>query len=169
VMSEIFQANVAVSQARWPGLMGRLLEEDLTALQAGSDLVEGLDGTVLINGIQFTSRRGRVQVAQVQANTLPVASPIITLYGSGLGDLQQVLLQRKQLRQLRVRILSLGVFALVLHVLDQTAWLADPRVDLQQAGDEQTFSRPFFALPAELTLADDFNARIRDLDRKSVG
>lgn len=162
-MSEIYQANIAVIQARWPGLMGRLLDEDLTALQAGSDLVEGLEGTLRINGVQLTSRHGRVREAQVQADTLPVASPVITLYGCGLGDLQQVLLQRKRLRELRVRILNLGVFALVLHLLDQTAWLADPRVDLQQAGDEQTFSQPFFALPSELTLADDFNARIRDL------
>lgn len=162
-MSEIFQANVAVIQARWPGLMERLLDEDLNALQAGSDLVEGLDGTLRINGVQLTSRHGRVREAHIQADTLPVASSVITLYGCGLGDLQQVLLQRKQLRQLRVRILNLGVFALVLHLLDQTAWLADPRVDLRQAGSEQAFSRPFFALPAELTLADDFNARIRDL------
>jgi hypothetical protein len=162
-MNEIFQANVAVIQARWPRLMAQLLNEDLTELQAGSDLVEGLDGTLRIHGVQLTSRHGRVREAQVQAAELPVASPVITVYGCGLGDLQQVLLQRKALRQLRVRILNLGVFALVLHLLDQTAWLADPRVDLQRAGDEHTFSRPFFALPAELTLADDFNARIRDL------
>ena len=162
-MSDIFQANVAVIRARWPALLDRLRQEDLTALQADTDLVQGLEATLRIGGVQLTSRHGRASEAKLQAQSLPQDSPVIAVYGCGLGDLQLELLQRDSLRQLRVRILNLGVFALVLHLMDQTGWLADPRVDLDQAGNESKLFQPFFALPAELVLADNFNARARDL------
>ena len=54
------------------------------------------------------------------------------------------------------------LFALVLQLLDQRQWLEDPRVQLFYAGDLSDICTPFFALPAEMLLADDFNAKIRD-------
>jgi len=86
----------------------------------------------------------------------------LLVYGTGLGDLPTVLLERAGLEQLYVHVLNGALFALVLQLLDQRQWLEDPRVQLFYAGDMSDICTPFFALPAEMLLADDFNAKIRD-------
>ncbi|AZD14557.1 DUF115 domain-containing protein [Pseudomonas chlororaphis] len=159
-MSESFEGNARAIQARWPRLLERLLAEDSAGLQA--DLVEGLGSTLSISGIQLTSRHDRTAEARAQAASLPADSPVIHLYGTGLGDLQQILLENPALQRLQVHILNGAVFALVLQLLDQQAWLNDPRVELGYAGDLAEIQLPFFALPSELVLADDYNAKIRD-------
>ncbi|QLL15011.1 motility associated factor glycosyltransferase family protein [Pseudomonas chlororaphis] len=159
-MSESFEGNAQAIQARWPRLLERLLAEDSAGLQA--DLVEGLGSTLSISGIQLTSRHDRMAEARTQAASLPADSPVIHLYGTGLGDLQQILLENPALQRLQVHILNGAVFALVLQLLDQQAWLNDPRVELGYAGDLAEIQLPFFALPSELVLADDYNAKIRD-------
>ncbi|EJM08631.1 hypothetical protein PMI18_00017 [Pseudomonas sp. GM102] len=159
-MSEFFERNAEVIQRRWPLLSARLLVEDASLLQA--DLVEGLGSTLSINGIQLTSRHDRTREARLQAASLPIDSPSVHVYGTGLGDLQIELLQRAGLERLYVHILNGAVFALVLQLLDQQQWLSDPRVELLYAGDLAEIQLPFFALPSELVLADDFNAKIRD-------
>ncbi|MCP1444100.1 hypothetical protein J3D54_003232 [Pseudomonas sp. GGS8] len=159
-MSEFLERNVEVMQRRWPLLSARLLTEDASLLQA--DLVEGLGSTLSINGIQLTSRHDRTREAGLQADSLPIDSPVLHVYGTGLGDLQMELLQREGLERLYVHIFNGGVFALVLQLLDQQQWLNDSRVELLYAGDLKEIQLPFFALPSELVLADDFNAKIRD-------
>jgi len=159
-MSEIFQRNIAVLEQRWPTLLQRLLGEDPDELDA--QLVNGQGSTLSINGIQLTSRHDRLKEAQLQANSLPPAAPVVHLYGCGLGDLQRTLLTSPALQRLHVYVLNGALFILVLQLLEQDDWLRDPRVELSYAGDHREISLPFFALPAELVLADDFNARIRD-------
>jgi len=159
-MSESFQRNAEVLQSRWPELFSRLLAEDSESLQA--ELVEGLASTLSIAGIQLTSRHDRTAEARLQAASLPPESPVLHVYGTGLGDLQQVLLENPGLQRLQVHILNGGLFALVLNLLDQTPWLSDPRVELNYAADDREIQLPFFALPSELELADEVNARIRD-------
>lgn len=159
-MSEFFERNAEVIQRRWPLLSARLLVEDASLLQA--DLVEGLGSTLSVNGIQLTSRHDRTREARLQADSLPIDSPVVHVYGTGLGDLQMELLQRVGLERLYVHILNGAVFALVLQLLDQQQWLRDLRVELLYAGDLTEIQLPFFALPSELVLADDFNAKIRD-------
>ncbi|WP_323155102.1 motility associated factor glycosyltransferase family protein [Pseudomonas alvandae] len=159
-MSEYFERNLQVIQQRWPALAERLLLEDVGGLHA--DLVEGLGSTLSINGIQLTSRHDRLAEADLQAASLPLEAAIVHVYGTGLGDLQSRLLERTGLERLSVHILNGAVFALVLQLLDQSPWLADPRVVLLYAGDLAEIQLPFFALPAELVLADDYNAKIRD-------
>lgn len=159
-MSELFEHNADVIRYRWPALISRLQGEDSSLLQA--DLVEGLGSTLSINGIQLTSRHDRLREARLQADSLPPDSSELHVYGTGLGDLQVQLLERAELRRLYVHILNGAVFALVLQLLDQRQWLEDPRVELVYAGDLAEIRLPFFALPSELVLADDFNAKIRD-------
>lgn len=159
-MSESFQRNAEVLQSRWPELLSRLLAEDSESVQA--ELVEGLGSTLSIAGIQLTSRHDRTAEARLQAASLPPESPTLHVYGTGLGDLQQVLLENPVLQHLQVHILNGGLFALVLKLLDQTPWLSDPRVELSYAVDYREIQLPFFALPSELELADELNARIRD-------
>lgn len=159
-MSEIFLSNAEVIQARWPELLIRLMAENAEGLQA--DLVEGLGSTLSIDGVQLTSRHDRTREAQVQMASLPDDRSVVHLYGTGLGDLQQALLADPQVRQLQVHILNGAVFYLVLQLLEQSHWLRDPRVQLAYAGDCNEIQLPFFALPPELVLADDFNAKVRD-------
>ncbi|WP_085648528.1 MULTISPECIES: motility associated factor glycosyltransferase family protein [unclassified Pseudomonas] len=159
-MSEFFQANAEVVERRWPALFARLLNEDSSAIEA--ELTQGLGSTLSIGGIQLTSRHDRVREAQIQAATLPADKPQLHVYGTGLGDLPTVLLERTGLERLYVHILNGALFALVLQLLDQREWLQDPRVELLYAGDLSDICTPFFALPAEMLLADDFNAKIRD-------
>lgn len=159
-MSEFFERNGELIQRRWPKVWHRLSVENSAALHA--DLVEGLGSTLSIDGIQLTSRHDRTREALLQADSLPVDSPVVHVYGTGLGDLQLQLLERAGLERLYVHILNGAVFALVLQLLDQQPWLGDSRVVLLYAGDLAEIQLPFFALPSELVLADDFNAKIRD-------
>lgn len=159
-MSEFFERNFQVIEQRWPAVAQRLLLENAGELQA--DLVEGLGSTLSINGIQLTSRHDRLAEADLQAASLPQDATMVHVYGTGLGDLQNRLLERAGLERLYVHVLNGAVFSLVLQVLDQMPWLADPRVVLLYAGDLAEIQLPFFALPAELVLADDYSAKIRD-------
>ena len=159
-MDEIYQRNSAVLAQRWPAVMQRLAVEDATSVPA--QLLEGKSSTLTVAGIQLTSRHDRLAEAQTQADSLPADSPVIHLYGTGLGDLQRVLLADSALQQLHVHILNGALFVLVLQLLEQQDWLSDPRVVLAYADERTEIQLPFFALPAELVLADDANARIRD-------
>ncbi|VVQ22850.1 hypothetical protein PS925_05202 [Pseudomonas fluorescens] len=158
-MSEFFQANAEVLQRRWPALFERLVAEDTATVQA--ELVQGLGSTLSVNGVQLTSRHDRIHEARIQAASL-ADKPQLHVYGTGLGDLPSVLLEREGLERLYVHILNGALFALVVQLLDQRQWLEDPRVELFYAGDHPDFFTPFFALPAEMLLADDFNAKVRD-------
>ncbi|WP_460367522.1 motility associated factor glycosyltransferase family protein [Pseudomonas sp. Tul1A2] len=158
-MSEFFQANAEVLQRRWPALFERLVAEDTAAVQA--ELVQGLGSTLSVNGVQLTSRHDRIHEARIQAASL-ADKPQLHVYGTCLGDLPSVLLEREGLERLYVHILNGALFALVVQLLDQRQWLEDPRVELFYAGDHPDFFTPFFALPAEMLLADDFNAKVRD-------
>jgi hypothetical protein len=159
-MNDLFQANGSVLERRWPTLWARLQAEDIAALS--EQRAQGIGSTLSIDGVQLTSRYDRVAEARLQAETLALESAVVHLYGTALGDLQTVLLERSELQQLQVYILNGALFALILGLLDQSGWLADPRVELSLAGEHDEMALPFFALPAEMVLADDFNARMRD-------
>lgn len=159
-MSECFEDNAQVIQRRWPSLYARLKTEDRLAVEV--DLIEGRDSTLCVGGIQLTSRHGRLREARLQAASLPLDKPQLHVYGTGFGDLPAVLLERAGLEKLYVHILNGALFLLVLELIDQRQWLGDPRVQLLYAGDLSDIFTPFFALPAEMLLADDHSAKIRD-------
>lgn len=159
-MSECFEDNAQVIQRRWPSLYARLEMEDHLAIEV--ELIEGRDSTLCVGGIQLTSRHDRLGEARLQAASLVPDRPILHVYGTGFGDLPSVLLERAGLEKLYVHILNGALFALVLQLIDQRQWLSDPRVQLLYAGDLSDICTPFFALPAEMLLADDFSAKIRD-------
>lgn len=159
-MSEILQRNLAAIERRWPDVARRLLAENTEAVPA--QLLEGQGSTLSVNGVQLTSRHDRVAEARVQADSLPPGSPHVHVYGTGLGDLPRVLLATDTLQTLHVHILNGALFALVLQLLEHDDWLSDPRVRLVYADAAAEICLPFFALPAELVLADDSSARIRD-------
>jgi hypothetical protein len=159
-MTDSFERNAAVLQNRWPDVFARLQTEGDASSRA--ELVEGLQSTLRINGIQLTSRHDRIAEARLQAASLPPDSEVLHIYGTGLGDLQRVLLEEHSATRLQVHILNGSLFALVLKLTDQDDWLRDPRIELVYAAEHSEIQFPFFALPAELELADENNARIRD-------
>lgn len=150
--------HLAIIANRWPAL-ARILNQ--TQPQSSPGIMEGHCGTLLIDGIQLTSRHNRISEAQLQANSLPV-TPHLNVYGVGLGDLPRILLQRSTLTQLNVFIMNRALFLLTLSLLDHQDWLQDPRLCLTLAADEDEIRTPFFALPGELHLAEDESNRIRD-------
>lgn len=155
---ELLRHHLAIIEQRWPRLAAHLTVAQLGDLQV--ELCEGISSTLLVNGIQLTSRHNRVAEAELQAASLPMA-PVLHLYGTGLGDLQRTLLARRDLRTLHIHILNQSLFTLVLALLEQDDWLQDPRVHLTMACDEQEIFLPFFALPSELELAEEGACRIR--------
>ena len=159
-MIDYYPDNSAIIARRWPAVFAWLEQQEIGSVQA--ELVEGNGSTLAVSGIQLTSRHDRVREAQLQAATVPVKERTVFLYGSGLGDMQRVLLQRKKLKNLQVYVMNGPIFALVLHLLDQTEWLSDPRVTLNIAAKEQMVSHPYLTLSSELELADPQTHKFRD-------
>lgn len=160
-MSEYLEANLQVIVRRWPHVWEALQQasgDSITDVQ----LVEGYDSTLLLNGIQLTSRHNRQHEAQLLADHLHPANGHAILYGTGLGDVQNLLLQRKDIQRITVNILNEDIFLLVLQLLDQRSWLDDQRVTLQLAAIQQEIMIPFAVYPSELVLASATNYRIRD-------
>jgi hypothetical protein len=160
--NDCFAQNMRVIASRWPALADVLQQAAAEEHRPAVQLIEGQDNTLLINGIQLTSRHNRQQEALQQISKLPQHYPHITLYGTGLGDMQQQLLSRDRLQHLSVCILNEYIFALVLQLLDQRYWLSDSRVSLQLAASQNDIQLPFAVLPSELVLASDDNMKIRD-------
>lgn len=159
-MNDCYQQNMTVIRQRWPGLASQLDKVAEQAPALALAIAEGADSTLLVNGIQLTSRHNRALEARQQATPVHL-EPQVTLYGTGLGDLQLELLSWPSLQGLRVKILNESLFCVVLQLLDQRSWLNDPRVQLAVAGDDKELQPPYVVLPAELVLASDFNQKIR--------
>lgn len=158
-MNECYQLNLDCIAKRWPSFFSRLqqINPNLDAV----NVIEGSDSTLLINGIQLTSRHNRAKEAALQVSQLCESEPVVHLYGTGLGDVQQQLLARNSLKKLHVHILNEHVFLLVLQLLEQRFWLEDERVTLQFASDALELQRPLLALPADLELSSDMNYKIK--------
>lgn len=159
-MNDCYQHNIKVIRARWPKLA--LLLDELTSRPCPLEvaLAEGKDSTLVVDGIQLTSRHDRLQEAQQQAAQVQ-GQQFVTLYGTGLGDLQQELLCQPSLMGLKVKIMNEALFSLVLQLVDQTGWLKDPRVHLAMACDDKELQPPYVVLPSELVLVSDYNRKIR--------
>ncbi len=159
-MNQIFELNMAVVAERWPGMSSLLQAQDIGSLDA--ELREGIESTLVINGVQLSSRHDRIAEARLQSSIVDGDAHVVHLYGPGLGELPLAFLSRAGLKRLEVHILNEAIFALVLHLVDQRGWLDDPRVSLTMAGDHRNIASPCFASPPELVLASEFNAKIRD-------
>lgn len=156
-----FAHNLNVIRSRWPKLAKELENICAESHSLQISVIEGGDSTLLINGIQLTSRHNRHQEAQQQAAHI-ADQPCVFLYGTALGDLQLELLSSTTLTELNVAILNEHVFVLVMQLIDQTDWLMDPRVYLSMASDQTEIQTPFIVAPSELMLVSDRNRKIRD-------
>jgi hypothetical protein len=160
--NDCFKQNMAVIRRRWPQLADVIQQAAAEQHRPAVRLAEGRDSTLIINGVQLTSRHDRQREALQQISKIPGHSKQVTVYGTGLGDLQQQLLNRELLQQLTVCILNEYIFALVLQLLDQRHWLNNPKVELQLAATQADLQLPYAVLPSELVLAGDGGLKIRD-------
>ncbi|HEX4326611.1 MAG TPA: 6-hydroxymethylpterin diphosphokinase MptE-like protein [Burkholderiales bacterium] len=157
---DLFSEQMRLIGRRWPALQATLAAQADPGLEL--ELLQGRTITLRVQGIQLGSRHAPQREAQMQAAQLPDAE-VLYLYGPGLGELPQHLLQtRTRLRRLEVRILHAGLFTRLLHLVDHSAWLGDPRIHLALAGEDDEVRLPFFAHPGDLSLVDDASVRIRD-------
>jgi hypothetical protein len=150
-------SSLEVIAARWPRV-GRWL--------AAAPPPEGVCAaahTLIFNGIHLTCARDRQTEAARQARLIPPGSREAWVYGPALGDLPRLLLQRPELQRLVVTPLNPAVFRAALAFCDGGDWLNDPRLELQLPGGQAELRAPFAAGPAELRLASDDAARLRDL------
>ncbi|WP_303510046.1 motility associated factor glycosyltransferase family protein [Motilimonas sp. 1_MG-2023] len=159
--------SLAIIAKRWPELYQPILSSPtITPV-----VIHEPEPTYVIDDIQLTSCYQRESEAQLQANSVPTNCSKLNIYGVALGDTINAVLTNKQLKLVKVHILNLSVFKLTLSDLGSLGWLDDPRVELVYAGGSNGISRPYLVMPAELILADDDCARLRDkliLDRDSA-
>jgi len=117
---------------------------------------------LVIDGVQLASRVDARAEAVLQARLVPERAERATLYGFAQGELARVLLARPALRALDVVVLCASVARAVLERCP-AEWLADPRVRLLLPAGLDELAPPCAASPADLRLADDEGARLRDL------
>lgn len=127
------------------------------------EVLEGAHAALRVDGVQLASRHDPRAEAELQARLVPADAPRATVYGLGQGELVRVLLRRPALEHLRVVVLNRALARLVLARVPCDDWLSDGRVELVRPGPDDGLERPFAAAPADLRLADDEGARLRDL------
>lgn len=150
--------SLALLRARWAPL-ARWIE---AAPPVRVEPRAGPSATLCIDGVQLASRHAPRAEAELQARLVPAQAARATLYGCAEGELARVLLARPELRALRVVVLAPGATrAVFAHAAAD--WLADERVELVHPGDCTELELPFAASPADLRLACDEAARLRDL------
>lgn len=151
------QNNLAIIKKRWPELYCRLEDADPNSLH-----VIELENTLLINGIQLCSNYNRAAEAALQAGSVSALDKTVTVYGPAVGDLPRALLQKREALQLQIVLLNRAVFLYSLAFYDQQDWLEHPAVSLLFPLDMMSLHTPFCCSPAELILAEEATAPLRD-------
>jgi hypothetical protein len=159
--SDFLKGNLNIIQQRWPALFRSLSE--LNGSERAHFISETEQPTLLVDGIHLSSCFDSRGEARLQASMVSESAQSAWVYGVATGDLQRELLQRPQLQQLGVVILSLELFRSCLRYFDHSDWMADERVRLSVATAETDIRVPFCVVPACLKIIDHAAARVRDL------
>ncbi|MCL1036467.1 DUF115 domain-containing protein [Shewanella submarina] len=160
-MTDLLQLNLQVIQERWPDIAAQLQPLNIEELDAG--LIEGLEQTIMVNGLQLSSRHARQREAELLCNTLPQDAKTVHLYGVGMGDTPIRLLETNRCTQLVVHLINPCVFKLLISYTNQSEWLSDPRVSLSIKPESDYPLLPNISITPELTLCDGDYACVRDL------
>ncbi len=155
----VYLNNRAVLQKKWPKVL-----DHLEAL-SGKINIEFVDDTpqetLSYEGRRLSSCYNRHKEAQTQNSMVPLSARSAHLYGAGLGDAACDLLQRKQLEELYVHILSPTIFYVSLNFFDATSWLSDERVRLQLITVEP-LKWPYSVNAAELAFIENHALALRN-------
>jgi hypothetical protein len=150
--------SLARIRRRFPGLAEWIAHGPSGAIQ----IRPGPAPALALDGVQLRSRFDPRAEAELQARLVPEGAERATVYGCGQTELVARLLARPALRALRVVVLAPEVARAVIEH-EAPAWLDDPRVELVHPRDCDELELPFAASPADLRLAGDEGARLRDL------
>lgn len=153
--------NFSIIEQRWPELSHLLMDVDLPAQV--ELLTDSPEQTLVVDGIQISSRFDRMREARLQASLVPESSKVVTLYGLAMGDLIRIILARPELRQLNLVLMHRAADRANFGLVDHRDWLNDPRVNILNSETERELRIPFSCSPASLYLTDDHSARLRDL------
>ena len=159
-MTDIAEQNLQICRRRWPKLAAQI-----AAAEPPQDLAwEGSEDSpaLAVSGYRLWSAYDSEAEARLQATMIPEDSEQAWVYGVGSGDLIRELLKRKAIRQLNLVPLNLGLFHLLLHVIDHRDWLSDSRTQLWDPRSQRTVNKPFAAIPPCLQLCDPPTAGLRD-------
>ena len=160
MQDDIFAENMKVIAERWPLVAKRLAS---VGLPAQIVVIEGTPETTFsVSGIHLSSCYDRQSEALLQSSLVPDTARNCWIYGLGLGDLPEALLQREQLRKVSVVLLNSEISRLSFSSIDHRNWLTDPRLQLLLAENIEGLQAPFAAVPPELQLAEDGATRLRD-------
>jgi hypothetical protein len=163
-MNELFdlwRKNTTLVEQRWPGVWSSI--KVASQRKEAYFVRETPQPTLVMDGIQLSSRYDQISEARLQASLVPEGSCFAWIYGVGTGQLPLVLLQRQDIETLVIVIMNPDVVMQSFRYFDHTHWLSDPRVDLVLAENEQDIHFPFAAIPSCLQLASEPTARLRDL------
>jgi hypothetical protein len=148
-------------EKRWPHVWKRMMEHPFPKEVALTYSTPQL--TLFVDGVHLTSGYDQTREALLQASLVPEDSPHAWVYGIGLGHIPKILLGRGVLKKMVVVMMNAAVAAQSFAHFDHTDWLADQRVELALAEEEEEIHYPFAAVPSSLQLATDTAARLRDL------
>ncbi|MFT7005690.1 MAG: hypothetical protein ACJAXJ_000189 [Colwellia sp.] len=157
---DFFIDNLAIISIRWPEIAQKLKKCHFDLSQI--ELVKDHELSLVFDKIQVASSYNQCEEAKLQINILPINSPKVTLYGTGLGGVQNRLLENTQLKLLHVVVFNISLFKASLTYFDHKKWLLDSRVNLSLPQKNSKVENPFIALPAELELSTLSSAPIRD-------
>ena len=155
-----YEANLAIITRRWPNIAKQLCAACYDISQV--ELVEDKQLSLVFNGIQLASSYDQEAEASIQVQSLITDVSKVTLYGTGLGLVQKILLKKSTVATLDVIILNFPLFKACLTYFDHQYWLLDERVALKSSKKQKKIHKPFIALPAELVLAKNESASLRD-------
>ncbi len=156
---ELLASQLSQIGRRWPELRSQLEAAKSSAPEL--TWVEGLHGTLALEGVQLSSRHDPWKEASLQASQFGDA-PSACVYGVGLGALPRVLLSSPERERVSVKILNAALFVSLLSFVDQSEWLTDERTRLSLARDDEELCEPWFVNPPDLVLAEDDAWKIRD-------
>ncbi len=156
----MYSENMVIISKRWPKIGEAIVESHYDLIQI--QLIEDIELSIVFDQIQIASSYNQIVEANKQISSLPQKSDFVTLYGVGLGQVPAQLLKRYNLNRLNVVILNFSLLKASLHYFDFTSWLVSPKLNLLKGAEIHILCPPFIALPAELTLASNDCAQLRD-------
>ena len=158
----LFDRNIELLRKNYPRL-AELVEAcpDTATEELDCQIVNGKQSTVTVNGIQLTSRHDVVLQMEQMCAELNPAITTVDVYGHGLGDLGNYLLDNfKQLNQINFHILNLALFKILLSVVDFP--LDNPKIRWIYENDQWEVKVPNVIYYPEVLMCDEQNRMLAE-------
>lgn len=120
---------------------------------------EQYGATALVDGRQLTSAYDRTSEARRQIQWVPADAEEVWVYGCGLGDVVELLLQRPAIKRVHVAVLCREIWD-ALGPLDR---ISDPRVVVHMPGEVDTIKLPAAVCAGDIPFAEKDALQLRDL------